>query len=221
MAQLFVGLMAEGATDYRFLKPIVEKTLVQIAHDCTGQIDIDVFNVEYIKDGGFVDYVFSASKKGFNEFGIMILVIHADADALSPNDVYDNKINPAKSRIGQEEEEICKNIAALVPVYETESWMFADKAFLKKQIGTKMLDADLGIDGSPESFSRPKERIEEAIRIGREELPPKIRHRLKIDDLYSIMGEAIQTEKLLVYESYNDFVRNIRRELVQLRLLNE
>lgn len=217
---MFVGLMAEGVTDYRFLKPIVEKTLVQIAHECTGQIDIDVFNIEYTKNGGFTDYVLNASRKGFNDFGIMMLVVHTDADALDARDVYDSKIIPAKKKIDKDSGEVCKNIAALIPVYETESWMLADKAFLKKQIGTTMPDMDLGIDGNPESFSRPKEKIETAIRVGREHLPLKIRNKLKIEDLYSIMGKAINIDNLRSYKSYNDFVQNIRQELVRLNFLN-
>jgi len=221
MAQLFVGLMAEGVTDYRFLKPIVEKTLIQIAYSCPGQIDITVFDIQYSKMGGFVEQVTDASRRGFNEFGIMILVIHTDADSSTPENAYNHKIIPAKNRINEfNEDTLCTHTAALIPVFETESWMLADKDFLRKQIGTKKTDALLEIDGHPESLSSPKEKIEKAIRIGRMDFPPKIQSKLKIEDLYSITGEAMELEKLSGYNSYQDFVENLKKELIQLNFLS-
>lgn len=80
MAQLFVGLMAEGSTDYRFLKPIIEKALINLALECRGQVDVDVFDISCSKEGSFSDYVLRASNEGMERFGIMVLIIHADAD---------------------------------------------------------------------------------------------------------------------------------------------
>lgn len=33
MKQLFIGIIAEGTTDYRFLEPIIEKSLSEIILD--------------------------------------------------------------------------------------------------------------------------------------------------------------------------------------------
>lgn len=220
MRQLFVGLMAEGKTDYYFLKPIVEKTLVEIAFDCKGEIDIFVFDVEYDKNGGFIDYVIDASIKGYHDFGIMILIVHADADSLINKNTYEHKIQPAQERVSSfPENKLCKAIAPLVPVFESESWMLADKQLFKKQIWTSMSDESLGIEGHPEEFSRPKERIENAIRIGRSVLPKKIRSKVTIDDLYSIMGDALKVSELAKFISYQDFVKNLRLELKNLNFL--
>jgi hypothetical protein len=50
MIQLFVGLIAEGTTDYLFLEPIIEKVLLDIAYDCRGQVDVDVKKSNAIKE---------------------------------------------------------------------------------------------------------------------------------------------------------------------------
>ena len=222
MVQLFVGLMAEGATDYRFLKPVIEKTLLDISSkEIEKDVEILVFEVEFQKEGNFPNHVFNASKDGFEKYGIMSLVIHADADDLNANVAYQTKIQPAVNFIGSHEDvELCKELVAIVPVYETESWMLANKELLKKHIGTNRTDAQLNIDGHPESMRRPKEKIEEAIRIGRQDLPKKIRDKLTINDLYSILGESLDVRDIENFISYKDFVNNVKTMLRNLNFLH-
>jgi hypothetical protein len=220
MVQLFVGLMAEGVTDYRFLKPIIEKTLLEIFYkEVDKEVEILVFEVGFQKSGSFPEHVFHASKDGVEKYGIMSLVIHTDADDLNANNVYQTKIQPAINFINsQEDNELCKELVAIVPVYETESWMLANKELFKKYIGTNRTDAQLNIDGHPESMRRPKEKIEEAIRIGRQDLPRKIRGNVTIHDLYSILGESMDVRDIENFVSYKDFVNNVKRMLSNLKI---
>jgi hypothetical protein len=102
MAQLFLGLIAEGNTDYRFLEPIVEKALIEIAYKCKGQIDIEVRVINCDKGVSFNDLVLNASKKGNLEFGISMLIVHTDADHLSSENAYQNKFIPAKQVLEQQ-----------------------------------------------------------------------------------------------------------------------
>lgn len=140
MTQIFVGLIAEGKTDYRFLEPIVEKVLTEIAFEGKGQIDISVKIIECERGNNFVEYVSNASRVGCQHHGITILIIHADADNERSDSTYENKINPAISFLKKQSDlEYCKNIAALVPIQEVESWMLADKQMLINQIGTKKM----------------------------------------------------------------------------------
>jgi hypothetical protein len=88
MIQIFVGLIAEGATDRRFLKPILEKSLSDIAFDCQGQVDIEVKLIECDKGNSFADYVNNASLKGHQEYGISILIVHSDADSQNAENTY-------------------------------------------------------------------------------------------------------------------------------------
>ncbi len=220
MKQLFVGLVAEGTTDYRFLVPIVEKALTEIVFDCRGQIDIDVRVIECDRGSNFIDFVSNASRIGHQEYGITILIIHTDADNDSSESAYNDKINPALSFLrNKHDATLCKNIVALVPIYETEAWMLANKTMLIKQIGTNKTEIELNINGHPERITNPKERIEEAIRIGRLEMPKKLRKSLQISELYSFLGQSIQIEDLKVYNSYKDFENNVRRVLIDLNFL--
>lgn len=221
MAQLFIGLIAEGPTDYRFLELIIEKALINIAYDCKGQIDIDVKGIVCDKGDSFTDYVLNASKKGNQELGITILVVHSDADDLLSDNTYNYKVNPAKELLEQQSVDThCKNLVALIPIRETESWMLADKAVFIKSIDTKMNENELNISGNPETFNNPKERIEEAIRIGRADMPKKLRNNLKISELYSYLGQAIQLDSLKTFRSFQDFENNIRQVLIELNLLS-
>lgn len=220
MTQLFIGLIAEGTTDYRFLIPVIEKTLINIAFDCKGQIDIDVKLIDCSKGNSFTEYVLNASKKGNQELGITMLIVHTDADDLSADNAYDTKINPTKIVLEQQSDAThCKSLIPLIPIRETEAWMLADKFLFKKSIDTKKSDSELNINGNPETFNNPKEKIEYAIRIGRADMPKKLQNNLKIADLYSYLGQAIQIEHLKPFISYKDFENNIREELIKLNLL--
>jgi len=220
MTQLYIGLIAEGTTDYRFLEPVVEKALIKIAYDCKGQVDIDVKVIDCSKGNSFTDYILNAAEKGNQELGITMLIVHTDADDLSANNVYETKINPAKILLEQQSDAThCKSLIPLIPIQETEAWMLADKTIFKKSIDTNKSDSELNINGNPETFNNPKERIEDAIRIGRADMPKKLRNNLKITDLYSYLGQAIQIEHLTPFISYRDFENNIREELIKLNLL--
>jgi Domain of unknown function (DUF4276) len=221
MAQVFVGLFVEGNTDSRFLHSIVQKTLETIAFDCSGQIDIIVFPIKIDKSNlGFTQQVLEASKRGMDEYGIHILCTHVDADAPTSLDAYTTKINPAKIELSDKDNIIfCKILAALVPIQETESWLLADKQLLKDEIGTTKSDNELGIHKMPENITNPKEIIENAIRLARENLTKKRRKDLVIGDLYLSIGQRLEVEKLEKLSSYIDFKNNIKDAFKELGLL--
>lgn len=220
MTQLYFGLVAEGTTDYRFLKPIVEKTIINVAFECKGQIDIYVYDISKKNKGdSFIEAVMSASQKGTAEFGISALIVHSDADAKEAKETYKSKINPATQKLAQTDNSFCKHLIALVPIQETEAWLLADKVLFKKVINTRKNDVELNIDGNPESFASPKERVEEAIRIGRENLPKKQRNQFGIEDLYSLVGDSMDIENLKQLKSYQDFERNVRNTFIELNLI--
>lgn len=207
MSQLFLGLYAEGATDYQFLRPVIEKTISDIVlNHVTKEVEISVFDVHIDEKGSFADNVIAASSKGFESFGIMALIVHADADSLSAKSTFKHKIEPALVKIASEKtKNICEEIVPVVPIYETESWMLANKSIFKKFILTTKTEVELNIDGHPETMSRPKERIEEAIRISSADLPKKKRGNVTILDLYSIIGESIEPSDLMSFVSYKKF----------------
>jgi len=220
--QIFIGFMREGSTDQLFLKSIIERTFDDIRYECN--TDIDIFEIEEIKTSSgltFVEKVLEASSFGYNNFGMMILCVHSDADNKKLEDTYLARINPALEILStKKDNEFCKIVVALIPIQETEAWMLADKELLKREIGTEKSDNELQIHRHPECIANPKESIETAIRIAREGLTKKRRKDLTISELYLPIGQALDLEKLEVLSSYQDFKSNIKEAFRKLHLLD-
>jgi hypothetical protein len=210
--QIFVGLMTEGNTDNRFLESIVKKTFDEIGFECNGDVETYVRFISIDKTGlGFVEQVLASSKKGTEEFGIMILCVHSDADSITDFNTFQNKIIPAMNEINlKNDNEYCKIITAVVPVQMIEAWMLADKELFKKEIGTYKTDNELNINRRPEEIANPKILIEEAIRIARAEFTKRRRKDLAISELYLPIGQKITIEKLDTLPSFLKFKDAIR-----------
>ncbi|SFF14100.1 DUF4276 family protein [Thermoflexibacter ruber] len=220
--QLFAGLFTEGTTDVRFLEPIVEKTLAEIAFECKGNIEIEVKTIEIVKTNlNFVEQVQEASKKGIEDFGIMLLCVHTDADDITDRQVRQSKIQPAKEFLScLDENRFCKIVAAIIPIQMTEAWMLADTTLLKEQIGTTQSDAELGLHRNPEEVNNPKNLIREIIRATQADRKQRQRGReLDISDLYQIIGQSLELSSLERLSSYQNFKQEVREALITLNFL--
>jgi len=102
----------------------------------------------------------------------------------------------------------------------TEAWMLSDKELLKAEIGTSKSDAELGIQKSPEVYPDPKQVIEMAIRIARQDLTRRYRRKLTIAELYSLMGQKIALNKLKNLSSYQKFKEAVRDAFNSLNYLH-
>lgn len=183
--QVIIGFTTEGRTDVQFLESVIQRSFEDIAFECTGQVE--VLPVQYVeKQGGdnFVEVIKNCALHA-EKLGIMVLCVHADADASTDTATFNYKINPAFTAVNHiEGEHICKNLVAIVPIQMTEAWMLSDKDLLKAEIGTNQSDAELDIDKAPELYANPKQVIETAIRIARQDLSRRRRHELTIAELY-------------------------------------
>ena len=220
---IFAGLFTEGSTDVRFLESIVRKALEDVAFECQGQIETEVKTIEINKTGlGFVEQVLLASKKGIDDYGIMFLCVHTDSDDDTDRRVMESKIIPALNSLNnQNESEYCKILVSVIPVYMTEAWMLADKDLLKNEIGTELSNIDLGIHAMPESITKPKEAIINAIRIVQSDLTRRKRNRgLDISELYQIIGQKLELSQLENLESYRKFKESLKRAFRELGFLH-
>ena len=209
--QLYVGLVTEGTTDYRFLYSIIERLLLEIANDCHSDLIVEyIFKVPK-EPGSFVDAMNRASRKAY-ENGASILCIHADADDRSNKNVYDYKINPYLSQLqDMSDEEYCKNIIPIIPIQMIESWMMADKELLKRQINASYLsDNDLELHRNPEMYADPKQAIENAILIAQRNSAQRRRNAITIADLYEELGNMIELDSLRLLPSFQDFEEKAR-----------
>lgn len=203
-----IGFITEGTTDVRFLGQIIRRTFEDVAFDCQGEIE--VYEPQHIKSGGeFIPEVFQASKDAHG-IGMNVLCVHTDADDKNDNHVVQYKINPAFIKVtSSADADLCKTLVAIIPIRMTESWMLADKAVLKNEIDTELLDTHLDIHRNPESYANPKEAIENAIRIVRSNLPQRKRYEFGIGELYQIVGQKTDLAKLSRLSSYQKFRENV------------
>ena len=211
---MIIGLCTEGSTDKRFLEDIIFRTFLKITQEAKGQLEL--LSIKFLeKEKGAFEQAVNNYAITAHDLGISILCIHVDADASSDKQVFENRISPAfKKIIDSEEEGICKNLVAIVPIYMTEAWMLADKELLKAAIGTSKNNKELGIHRSPESIANPKKVIEDAIVIARKDIGKRRRKNLTIAKLYEPIGEDIALEKLEQLSAYKKFQNSIR-ELFQ------
>ncbi|MFN3757239.1 MAG: hypothetical protein ACK4RM_09810 [Flavobacterium sp.] len=217
---ILTGLFTEGNTDLRFLSSVVERTLLEVAYDCTGDIEtkLEIIPIKKTKLD-FIQQVNLASKVGHESLGITILFVHVDSDSFDDSEVFTSKINPAIENLEKlNKNEFCQNLVAIVPIQMTESWMIADRELLKSEIGIYKSDSELGINVNPETISNPKALINEIIKISKEEMTMRKRKRgLDISELYQIIGQKIQLSELEKLSSYIKFKESL---IQKLRYLN-
>lgn len=217
--EIIVGLLTEGSTDTRFLQPVVEKTLNEIARiEYRGDIEVRILPLDKEKAGlSFTEQVLAAAKDAYAQYGINILCIHADADSKNLEASYQNKIKPMLAALAlKSADEYCKIALPIIPIQETEAWMLADTDLLKDEINTTMPDHELGIHRAPEMVANPKEVIEEAIRIARQHLTKRRRSESSIAALYQPIGEKIAIEHLQKLPSFVNFQDNVRKAFQEL-----
>lgn len=217
------GLFTEGTTDVRFLSSVVERTLEEVALDCTGDIETKVEIVSISKTGlNFNEQVLEVSKLAHEKYGVLILFVHTDSDSVNDDLVFQTKIIPAQKNLLEQDDVCCKHIIAIVPIQMTESWMLADKELLKEEIGIEKADVELGIHLNPESITNPKNVIENIIRMSKEDLPKRRRNKgLNIADLYQIIGQKIELTELDKLSSYLKFKNSLKDKLRELNFYHK
>lgn len=218
--QLFLGYTFEGTTDKVFYKSIIERTISDILCSYSNK-DVEIVLTPFNKNGEtFVEQSVNSIKKGYIENSIDIFYIHSDADASTIDTVIKNKFEPLYREASSIEEiKKCK-IIPIIPIYMTESWMLADFDLFKKEISTTKTKAQLSLSGNPEQFTDPKLKIIEALRITNSELPKKRRKDLTISDLYQIISQKIEINKLMTLNSFKEFYLNSFEFLKQLNLID-
>jgi len=218
--QLFAGLFAEGSTDNRFLKSIVKRTLDEVAFECRPEIETELAIIHVDShDLSFQQQVIRASQECH---GKQMLFVHTDADSSSDNNAFKNKLDPAIDALQRiENHSYCKLVVPVVPISMTEAWMLADTELLRRQIGTDKSDHVLGLDRNPEIIARPKELIQDAIRIARSYMPRRRRRDLDISELYQPIGQEIDLNHLEHLSAYRKFKGKMRDAFRTLNLLHD
>ncbi len=212
---LTIGLHAEGTTDHKFYKPLIERTIKDIVLDYDG--DIEIYSIVEIPKTTGTSYKKDVLKAAITAYdsGLKCLILHCDADANTANNTMQHKIDPAleyvKNHAKPDSTKICTNLVPLIPVYMTEAWMLSDLELLKEEIDAiHISNADLGFTKKPEQYSDPKNIIISAMRIA---VQSKAKHRRKADitELYTTLANKIPLDKLRLLQSYQDFYSALKK----------
>jgi hypothetical protein len=213
---LTIGYIGEGTTDKRFLGNIIKRTFEKLAFQCKGQIEVYEPQFFEVRKMSFADQSLKAAEyaKWLN-----VLCIHTDADDKTDNLAFKNKITPAIHKIIECEEDVCRNIIAIVPIHMTESWMLADIELLIDEIGSEKSNQALMLPTKIkqiEGIKNPKETIENAINIAFADQPARRRRGLTLSDLYSPLSQKISLEKLVTISSFQKFYKAAENALKEL-----
>lgn len=95
-----------------------------------------------------------------------------------------------------------------------KKWLLIFYHFLN-EISTNKTKSQLGINGNPETFTHPKNKMKEACKKNLK----KRRKDLPINDLYQIIGQKIEIEKLLELNSFSKLYTQISDSLVKLNFI--
>lgn len=220
--QLFIGLISEGSTDNRFLFSILKRAVDEIIFEYGGITEIYIEEIK--KDIGkpFVTQIIDANKNYHKENFINILLIHNDSDYQDDSEVLRDKFSPLMNEINLIEDGlICKEVIPIIPVYMIEAWMLADIDLFLDEISSNKDKSVLKLNGNPESFTNPKERIKNALRVINQEKPKKRRKDLQINELYQLIGQKIEINKLLNLTSFKKFHEHLIDSLDKLKFIHK
>lgn len=221
--QVIVALTTEGSTDVRFLENIVKQAFEYVSFECSKNIEIlyQTLSTRKIGQGSFANYVVEAAKEAA-ECGATTVAVHSDADKNTYDERRTYNFIPAIDAVNAEEPgKICKQITPVIPVRMIEAWMLADKELFRREVGTNLSDFDLDIEGDPEKMADPKKKITLAIRTANKRATHKKPVKdIDISDLYEILGQSLDVEKLMEMDSYCRFLDEIRALYRNLGLLH-
>ena len=219
--QLYIGLVAEGSTDIRFMAPILLKTFHELAINCRTEIQIEDV-VEFSKPHGlgFTDQMRVVSENAINR-GISVLCIHADADSPTAENTINSKFTPFLEAVSLKPDlNFRPEFVPVIPVQMTEAWMLADPVALSEITGlpeaTFRTDA---LSGSPERHANPKRILEEVLReaFGNKRRKSNL---AKLSSYYQIAGQKTSLPMLRRLSSFNAFEQQATLALQRLGLMD-
>lgn len=169
MKVLVLGLFVEGPTDYDFLPPVIRRTTEQILaqHDQSGIYEASVLVIQ-LATNQKKDRAKSILQAACEAYGYHALIVHSDADDPEPDKAIFERIEPGFKLVQETQENVCKDLVAIIPVQAIEAWILADYEVLLREVGTDLKAHDLGIPETAkyvQKISKPKRKLEEAVQI--------------------------------------------------------
>lgn len=221
MNRLSLALYCEGSTDNRFLPPIIEKTARSILDEHRqNHVAVSTPGLITVNRRNRAESILQAAREAF---GYHALIVHADADHPQPHQARIERFDPGFRCVQGATGNLCKCLLPIIPVQAIEAWIMADCERLMSLIGTNLHPIDLGIPehtSQVEAIASPKLKLRNAVRVAYASRSRR-RRASDIDFLYEPMGQSISMDRLKYIPSYQQFVTDLTRVLMDLRFISE
>jgi hypothetical protein len=184
MRYLASGLVAEGITDDRFLRPLLSRALEEL---CAGEFDesVEVSDVQVLRSRSGPLGVDSILELLDGQGGSFVLVfVHRDQGA-NADRVRSEWTEPLRSRW----DDRTGRLVMVVPVRETEAWMLADGEALRAVLRVRWPDRQLGVPATPR-------RVEEVVDPKQALRRMEARISRSFDAYLDRLGEEVSIEVL-------------------------
>lgn len=220
MHYLGLALYAEGASDYHFLGPLLLRLCEDLCLEAaTGIVEfpeavLALDSPAGMNSSGRAQRVVEAARQARGAWRIVF--VHADSDG-NETRARAERAQPAIDLLEQEFAGQGLGVA-VIPIRETEAWVLADGDALRRAMGTRLSDAQLGLPPNPaavESLGDPKAVLDGAwqnAKSGR-------RRPRSISPLLVTLGGSIALGRLRQLTAFQQLETELKRALSKLGVL--
>jgi hypothetical protein len=195
---LRAGLYAEGPSDYRFLCPLLDRLIAELAaslfpasHEVGETLGIDT-RVQ----GSRADRIAAAVAENID--ACTVFVVHADGGG-DPAGARQSAVDPGLAR-ARDQVRLGFGAAACIPVRELEAWMLADSEPFRAILGRGVTPS---LPEDPERDLDPKATLRRILGRMRGE-PTRI---------YALFGELVRLDALRALPAFRDFEKDLTAAL--------
>jgi hypothetical protein len=219
MSYLSAAFFGEGATDFKFLPPIIERTLNQLVP--YANTNVDPFDDLRGEVSG-LSQIEKMLKIAEAAYGYKMVIFHLDADAPTTEHAYSRSFVPGHEailRAFNEGAEVNERCIPLIPVRATEAWMLVDFEAFHKVTVTPLSADQLGFPRNPrqvESIPDPKQVLNRMLK----EAQPGRRRTIDARLVYRPLAEQISLEQLGRVPAYQEFQARLSDLLRELHFLD-
>jgi hypothetical protein len=211
MNKLYIAFCGEGPTDGRLFRNLTEELVQRILLENNLTTELSWSRIKKPSGSSEESLLQAASQAKEQD----ILIFHRDADCSSRDECLKNHFNSGLQKIQAEDiSNRVKRIIPAIPIQESEAWMLCDKALLKKLLETNLTDQQLELTYQVkrvESIRDPKQVIQRAITIHREQLPARKRKlAVNLPDMYERFSTEVSIDKLMQLPSFGTYEYDLR-----------
>lgn len=225
MKQLVIAFYGEGASDEKFLPPLIQRTVEHLILRHKGYAEVlppAVLNGQKIRSQ-HRDQVQRLVRAAQEAHGFHLLIIHTDADSSTTDKAYLERIKPGievVQQLARSQTPVCSAVLPVIPVRMVEAWMLADIDAFQQVVGTNLTSTDLKLPQYPqqvELIQAPKAILQQAVvlalarRAGRRLIP--------LDTIYEPLARQISLERLSQIPAFAEFQQGIVDALQRLHLI--